>query len=93
MLPINLEVSTFDDGLEAYRDSPSHDFVSIDFIGKFSEEVNNFIVIEPKSPLRENKDVNSLFLPISFDDAKEMAKNIISIIDMIENNQKEELLK
>jgi hypothetical protein len=88
MLPINLEVRTFDYGLEDYWDSPSHYFVSIDFIGKFSEEVNNFIVIEPKSPLRENKDVNSLFLPISFDDAKEMAKNIISIIDMIENNQK-----
>jgi len=32
-------------------------------------------------------------LPIHFKDAKEMAKNIISIIDMIENNQKEELLK
>ena len=89
MLPINLEVRTFDDGLEAYWNSPSHDFVSIDFVGEYSKDVKNFIVIEPKSPLRENKDVDSLFLPISFNDAKEMAKNIISIIEMIENNQKE----
>jgi hypothetical protein len=38
MLPINLEVSTFDDGLQHYRDFPSHEFVSVDFVGEFSEE-------------------------------------------------------
>jgi len=89
MLPINLELRTFEDGLESYWDSPSHDFVSIDFIGKFSKELENFIVIEPKSPLKENKDGNSLFLPVSFYEAKKMAKHIIAIIEMIENNQKE----
>ena len=93
MLPINLEVSTFEDGVQHYWDFPSHESVSVDFVGEYSKDVKNFIVIEPKSPLKNNKDGESLFLPIHFKDAKEMAKNIISIIEMIENNQKEEILK
>lgn len=84
-----LEIQTREEGMAGYWDNPSHGWVNIEFIGKFSDESKNFIVIRPDDSFTRIKDLKDIFLPIDFKDAKMMAKNILSIIELIENNQKQ----
>ena len=87
---IIMEVPTTEDGMASYWNDPSHDYVNIEFIGEHSDEAKNFIVIRPEESIVNNdiQKLRDLFLPIKFEDAKIMAKNILSIIQIIENNQK-----